>query len=123
METTEMNVAQDRQCEEQEAKQEEGDSHESNPSGAAALRRAVDLALLKSADQIAMALVERSIKGHIQSTKLLYSLSEAQEKGGESQLANKLRISLVDEWEADKKWLAELRRSADTATDGAHAPE
>jgi len=91
---------------------EQRENPEEPSSGAAALRRAVDAALLKAADAIAVALIESSMQGHILSTKFVYELAQVQEKDSESESARKLRINIMNEWETDRKWLADLRIGA-----------
>ncbi|HLY41124.1 MAG TPA: hypothetical protein VKR52_07905 [Terracidiphilus sp.] len=115
METADLCIGHDQ---EQSIQQDDPRPKTQNCSGAAAFRLAVVDALLQNAEAIATALVQNAIDGHILSAKFLYELVTIQEKESESEAARKLPFNLIDEWEADKKWLAELRINAakDAAT-------
>lgn len=90
--------------------------------GASEMRVAADIVLQEKSLEIANALAQSSMDGHIQSARFLYELAEENEKLGPAEGARKLR-SLADEWAAEPEWLAELREEDAETAGGSREPE
>jgi len=83
-------------------------TEEPKRNGALEMQHAADRASLENAAEIVDALLKSALKGHIQSIKFLFLLAQGRQEDQEMEGKAKLRDTLAAEWEADKKWLAEM---------------
>ncbi len=90
--------------------------------GANEMRVAADIILQLKSLEIADALAQSSLDGHIQSARFLYELAGELEKLAPVEGAHRLR-SLASEWAAEPDWLAELREEDAETAGGSREPE
>jgi hypothetical protein len=90
--------------------------------GAEMLRQAASMVLEDQSLEIALALADSSIDGHIQCAKFLYDLAKLQEELGKTEVARKTR-SLASEWADEPQWTDKPPEEAAETGDGSHEPE
>lgn len=78
-----------------ETSQDETTTNTEN-GGAAMMRQAADLVLRDKCMDIAFALADSSIDGHIQSTKFLYDLADEKQKLGSIEIAERFHSVALD---------------------------
>jgi len=93
------------------------------PRGAQELRLAAEIILQLKALEIAEALCESSLEGHILSTKFLYELCLERERLGEGQDPAQHRKNLIDQWAEEDEWTPEASEQIAETTAGSLEPE
>jgi hypothetical protein len=83
-------------------------AEEPNRNGAVEMQQAASRTLAEKAQEIVGALLGSALQGHIQSVKFLFQLAQGGQEHAEIEGKPKLRDVLAAEWEADKKWFADM---------------